>query len=49
MYIQPRYRRIKIYIGKVGFKMISSSFVPSKLTEIAFFDVFVHFLPILVP
>ena len=37
MYIQPRYRGIRIHIEKVGFKMIFSSFLPSKLMEIAIF------------
>ena len=49
MYVQPRYRRIIIHTLKVGFLMISRVFVLSKLTEIAFFDGFVHFWPILAP
>ena len=49
MYIQPRYREIAIHTVKVGLLMISRVFVLSKLTEIAFFDVFVHFQPILAP
>ena len=44
MYIQPR-----IHVGKIGLKKIFSSFVPSKLVEIAIFGPFVRFLPILGP
>ena len=49
MDIQPRYRGIMIYTEKIGLAMISRVFVPSKLTEIVFFDVFEHFWPILGP
>ena len=49
MYTQPRYRGITIHTVKVGLLMISRVFVIPKLTEIAFFDVFVHFWPILAP
>ena len=49
MDIQLRYRGITIHTEKVGLSMISRVFVPLKLTEIAFFDVFEHFWPILVP
>ena len=49
MDIQPRYREITINTEKVGLSIISRVFVPLKLTEIAFFDVFEHFWPILGP
>ena len=49
MYIQPRYRGTRIHLEKVGLKKIFSSFVPSKLVEIAIFGPFVRFLPILGP
>ena len=46
MDVQLRYRGITIDTEKVGLSMISRVFVPLKLTEIAFFDVFEHFWPI---
>ena len=49
MDIQPRHRVIIIHTEKVGLLMNSRVFVTSKLTEIAFFDVFEHFWPILGP
>ena len=49
MDIQPKYRGIAIHTEKVELSMISMVFISSKLTEIAFFDVFEHFWPILGP
>ena len=49
MYIQSRYREITIHAVKFGLSMISRVSVLSKLMEIAFFDVFMHFGPILAP
>ena len=49
MDIELRYRGTIINTEKVGLSMMSRVFVPSKLTEIVFFDVFEHFWPILGP
>ena len=49
MYIQPRYRWIRIHKEKVGLIMTFASILPLKLTKIAIFGLLVHFLPVLVP
>ena len=46
MDIQPRYRGITIHTEIIGLSMISWVFIHAKLTEIAFFDVFVQGLKI---